>query len=331
MVARDLWSEMMKKRAIGRSDLKVAPLGLGGNVFGWSADEKASFAVLDAFVAKGFNLIDTADVYSAWKPGNKGGESETIVGKWMKSRGNRAQIVLTTKVGSEMGPGKKGLSRSYIETAVEASLKRLQTDYIDLYLSHWEDPTVEVVETLGIYADLVQAGKVRVIGNSNHTAATMRKALAVSARHKWPRFENLQTHYNLYDREGYESELEAFCRENEIGVTSYFSLAKGFLSGKYRTPADFGKSAARGEDMKKYLNERGLRILAALDKVANAHRAKPAEVAIAWLIARPGIVAPIASATSVEQLQDLIKAADLGLSAQDIKELNQASAYAPSS
>jgi aryl-alcohol dehydrogenase-like predicted oxidoreductase len=326
MVARDLWSETMKKRAIGRSDLKVAPLGLGGNVFGWSADEKASFAVLDAFVASGFNLIDTADVYSAWQPGNKGGESETIVGKWMKARGNRARIVLTTKVGSEMGPGKKGLSRPYIETAVEASLKRLHTDYIDLYLSHWEDPTVEVEETLGIYADLVKAGKVRVIGNSNHTAATMRKALAVSARHKWPRFENLQTHYNLYDREGYESELEGFCRANEIGVTSYFSLAKGFLSGKYRTPADFGKSAARGEDMQKYLNERGLRTLAALDKVAKAHKAKPAEVAIAWLIARPGIVAPIASATSVEQLQDLIKATELDLTAQDIKDLNQATA-----
>ena len=316
----------MKKRVIGRSDLKVAPLGLGGNVFGWSADERASFAVLDAFVAKGFNLIDTADAYSTWKPGNKGGESETIIGKWMKARDNRAQVVVTTKVGSEMGPGKKGLSRRYIESAVEASLRRLQTDYIDLYLSHWEDPSVEIEETLGAYADLVKAGKVRVIGNSNHSVQTMRKALAISASHKWPRFENVQTHYNLYDRSGYETELEAFCRENEIGVTSYFSLAKGFLSGKYRSPADFGKSAARGDEMKDYLNERGLRILAALDAVAKARSATPAQVAIAWLIARPGLVAPIASATSIDQLQDLIKAAGLALSAQDIEQLNQASA-----
>jgi aryl-alcohol dehydrogenase-like predicted oxidoreductase len=316
----------MKKRVIGRSVLEVAPLGLGGNVFGWSADEKASFAVLDAFAARGFNLIDTADVYSAWKPGNHGGESETIIGKWMKARGNRGDIVLTTKVGSEMGPGKKGLGRRYIESAVEASLGRLQTDYIDLYLSHWEDPSVEIEETLGTYADLVKAGKVRVIGNSNHSVQTMRKALAISARHKWPRFENLQTHYNLYDRSGYEAELEAFCRENEIGVTSYFSLAKGFLSGKYRSPADFGKSAARGDEMKSYFNERGLRVLAVLDAVANARNAKPAQVAIAWLIARPGLVAPIASATSVEQLQDLIKAAELDLSAQDIEQLDRASA-----
>src|SRR5262249_45810098 len=190
------------------------------------------------------------------------------------------------------------LSRRYIEGAVEASLKRLQTDYIDLYLSHWEDASVEIEETLGAYADLIKAGKVRVIGNSNHSIQTMRKALGISARHKWPRFENLQTHYNLYDRAGYEAELEAFCRENEIGVTSYFSLAKGFLSGKYRGPADFSKSAARGDEMKDYLNERGLRILAALDQVAKARSATPAQVAIAWLIARPGLVTPIASATS---------------------------------
>lgn len=316
----------MKKRLIGRSDLAVAPLGLGGNVFGWSADEKASFAVLDAFVAKGFNLIDTADVYSAWKPGNKGGESEAIIGKWMKARGNRGKIVLTTKVGSEMGPGKKGLSRRHIESAAEASLKRLQTDYIDLYLSHWEDPAVEIEETLGAYADLVKAGKVRVIGNSNHSAETMRKAIGVSAKHEWPRFENLQTHYNLYDRAGYETELEGFCRENDIGVTSYYSLARGFLSGKYRSPADFTKSAARGDEMKNYLNERGLRILAALDSVAKALNATPAQVAIAWLIARPGLVAPIASATSVDQLDDLIKATELGLGSRDIEQLDHASA-----
>ncbi len=316
----------MQKRKIGRSGLAVAPLGLGGNVFGWSAGEEASFAILDAFVGGGFNLIDTADAYSTWVPGHDGGESETIIGKWMKARGNRSAIVLTTKVGSEMGPGKKGLSRRYIETAVEASLKRLQTDYIDLYLSHWEDPNTELEETLGAYADLVMAGKVRVIGNSNHSAETMRKALAISARHAWPRFENLQTHYNLYDRAGYEAELEHFCAENEIGVTSYFSLAKGFLSGKYRSPADFSKSAARGEGMGAYLDERGLRILAALDSIARARKATPAQVAIAWLIARPGIVAPIASATSTDQLRDLIRATELNLTPAEVRELTDASA-----
>lgn len=317
----------MQKRKIGRSDLAVAPLGLGGNVFGWSADEKASFAVLDGFVAAGFNLIDTADVYSSWVPGHQGGESETIIGKWMNARGNRANIVLTTKVGSEMGPDKKGLSRRYIESAVEASLKRLQTDYIDLYLSHWEDPAADPEDTLSAYANLVKAGKVRVIGNSNHSAGTMRAMLAISARHGWPRFENLQTHYNLYDRSGYEAELEAFCRENEIGVTSYFSLAKGFLSGKYRTKADFAKSAARGDEMAAYLNDRGLRILAALDAVAKARSATPAQVAIAWLIARPGLVAPIASATHVDQLRDLIKATELNLAASEVAQLTAASAY----
>jgi aryl-alcohol dehydrogenase-like predicted oxidoreductase len=316
----------MQKRRIGKSDLMVAPLGLGGNVFGWSADEKASFAVLDGFAAGGFSLIDTADVYSRWAAGHQGGESEAIIGKWMKARRNRSAIVLTTKVGSEMGPDKKGLSRRYIESAVEASLKRLQTDYIDLYLSHWEDPKAELEDTLGAYAALVKAGKVRVIGNSNHSAGTMRQALAISAKHAWPRFENLQTHYNLYDRSGYENELEDFCRHNDIGVTSYFSLAKGFLSGKYRSPADFSKSAARGEDMANYLNERGLRILDALDAVAKARKATPAQVAIAWLIARPGLVAPIASATNVEQLRDLIKATELDLTSAEVAQLTEASA-----
>ncbi|GLS22338.1 NADP-dependent aryl-alcohol dehydrogenase [Labrys miyagiensis] len=316
----------MEKRAIGRSDLMVAPLGLGGNVFGWSADEKASFAVLDAFVAAGFNLIDTADVYSSWVPGNQGGESEAIIGKWMKARGNRADVVVTTKVGSEMGPGKKGLSHAYIKSAVEASLRRLQTDYIDLYLSHWEDPETPMEETLGAYAELVSAGKIRVIGNSNHSANTMFKALAISTKELWPRFENLQTQYNLYDRAGYEAELEPFCLKNEIGVTSYFSLAKGFLSGKYRTPSDFAKSAARGGGMGEYLNERGLRILEALDAVAHAKNATPAQVAIAWLIARPGLVAPIASATGIEQLQDLLKATELSLGSTEIEHLTKVSA-----
>jgi len=316
----------MQLRRLGRSDLAVAPLCLGGNVFGWSADEKASFAVLDAFADAGFNFIDTADVYSSWVPDNKGGESEAIIGKWMALRGNRSRIVVTTKVGSDMGGDRKGLKAGYVAQAVEASLQRLQTDYIDLYLSHWEDPETPLEETLGAYARLVEQGKVRVIGNSNHSAATMASALAISAKHGWPRFENLQTQYNLYDRAGYETELEPFCRQNEIGVTSYFSLAKGFLSGKYRSPADFAKSAARGQGMASYLNARGLAILEALDTVAKEKAATPAQVAIAWLIARPGLVAPVASATSVTQLQDLIAATKLELSAGDVALLDKASA-----
>ena len=316
----------MQFRRIGRSDLLVSPLCLGGNVFGWSADEKASFAVLDAFAASGCNFIDTADVYSSWVPGNKGGESETIIGAWMKARGNRAGLVVTTKVGSDLGEGRKGLGAAYIVQAVEASLKRLQTDYIDLYLSHWEDPETPLEETLGAYARLIEAGKVRFIGNSNHSAATMREALAISAQKGWPRFENLQTHYNLYDRAGYETELEEFCRQNEIGVTSYFSLAKGFLSGKYRSAADFAKSSARGGGMATYLDARGLAILDALDTVAKEKGANPAQVALAWLMARPGLVAPIASATSVAQVQDLVAATALALSGEDIARLSAASA-----
>ena len=316
----------MQLRRLGRSELSVAPLCLGGNVFGWSADEKASFAVLDAFVDAGFNFIDTADVYSSWVPGNQGGESEAIIGKWMAARGNRNRIVVTTKVGSDMGEGRKGLKAGYIAQAAEASLKRLQTDHIDLYLSHWEDPETPLEETLGAHARLVAEGKVRVVGNSNHSAATMASAQAISVKNGWPRFENLQTQYNLYDRAGYEAELAPFCRQNEIGVTSYFSLAKGFLSGKYRTPSDFAKSSARGGGMGEYLNERGLRILEALDAVAHAKQATPAQVAIAWLIARPGLVAPIASATSVEQLQDLVKATELQLGSTELEHLTKVSA-----
>jgi aryl-alcohol dehydrogenase-like predicted oxidoreductase len=317
----------MTLRRLGRSDLMVAPLCLGGNVFGWSADETASFAVLDAFVGEGFNFIDTADVYSSWVPGNKGGESEATIGRWMKARGNRDRVIVTTKVGSEMGPGKKGLKAAYIREAVDASLQRLQTDHIDLYLSHWEDPETPIEETLGAYAELVKAGKVRVIGNSNHSVATMREALAISQSKGWPRFENLQTHYNLYDRKGFEEELERFCLDNEIGVTSYFSLAKGFLSGKYRSERDFSKSSARGGGMGSYLDARGKAILAALDEVAAGHHASPATVAIAWLIARPAIVAPIASATSPEQLKDLVAATRLTLAPAEIEALDRASAW----
>jgi aryl-alcohol dehydrogenase-like predicted oxidoreductase len=315
----------MQMRRLGRSDLLVSPLCLGGNVFGWSADRKTSFAVLDAYVAHGFNFIDTADVYSRWVEGNKGGESEEIIGAWMRERGNRSRVIVTTKVGSEMGEGKKGLSRAYIREALEASLRRLATDHIDLYLSHWEDMDTSLEETLGVYAELVQEGKVRVIGNSNHSAGTMREALAISARNGWPRFENLQTHYNLYDRAGYENELEPFCVENGLGVTSYFSLAKGFLSGKYRSAADAGKSSARGGGMASYLDARGKRILAALDRVSADLAATPAQIALAWLMARPSLTSAIASATSVAQLDELAGAVKLKLDAGSIAALDEAS------
>jgi aryl-alcohol dehydrogenase-like predicted oxidoreductase len=317
----------MDKRRLGRSNLMVPPLCLGGNVFGWTADEATSLKLLDALVEAGLNFIDTADVYSRWAPGHSGGESETIIGKWMKARGNRDQVIIATKVGSEMGPGQKGLSKAYIRSAVEASLRRLQTDHIDLYQSHRDDPDTPQAETLGVYADLVNEGKVRVIGASNFTAARMKEALDTSARHGLPRYESLQPLYNLYDRSEYEGELEQVCRENQIGVIPYYGLASGFLTGKYRSEADFGKSA-RGRNMGKYLNKRGERILAALDQVALHHNVTPAQVALAWLMAHPGITAPIASATRLEQLTDLVAATRLRLDPADIEKLDQAGAEA---
>jgi aryl-alcohol dehydrogenase-like predicted oxidoreductase len=271
----------MQLRQLGRSELKVSPLCFGGNVFGWTADEPTSFALLDRFIDAGLNFIDTADVYSAWAPGNKGGESETIIGNWLKQRGGRDRVVLATKVGSEMGPGKKGLSKRYIMEAVEASLKRLQIDCVDLYQSHWDDPETPVEETLAAYGELIRQGKVRVIGCSNFTAARMTESLEASARLGLPRYESLQPECNLYDRAGFEGELKSTCRENGIGVITYFSLARGFLTGKYRSKADLGQSP-RGEGIGgKYLDERGFRILAALDEVAAQHRATPAQVALA--------------------------------------------------
>lgn len=317
----------MDQRQLGHSGLTVSPLCFGGNVFGWTADEATSFRLLDAFVDAGFNFVDTADVYSAWAPGNTGGESETIIGKWMKSRGNRDRIVLATKVGSEMGPGKKGLSPAWIRTAVEDSLKRLQTDHIDLYQSHWDDPETPFEDTLGTYKELIDQGKVRAIGASNLTAPRLREALEVSARTGLPRYETLQPEYNLYSREGYEAELEGICRENGLGVINYYSLAAGFLTGKYRSAEDVGKSARGNGVVSKYLNERGQAILAALDEVAGRHGATPSQVAIAWLIARPGLTAPIASASKPEQMGDLIAAATLRLEADDIAQLDRASAY----
>jgi aryl-alcohol dehydrogenase-like predicted oxidoreductase len=316
----------MELRELGRSGLKVSPVCLGGNVFGWTADEKASFAVLDDFTASGGNFIDTADVYSTWVQGHTGGESETVIGKWLKSRGQRDKAIVATKVGSDMGQGRKGLKASYIARAVEDSLKRLQTDYIDLYQSHRDDPDTPQEETLEAYGKLVQAGKVRAIGASNFTAARLAAALAISARNGLPRYESLQPEYNLYERAGYEAELEPLCARERIGVIGYFGLASGFLTGKYRSEADLSKSP-RGEDIGQYLNARGFGILQALDAVAAETKATPAQVAVAWLIARPSVTAPIVSATKVEQSRDLITAMTLKLSPAQIEALNQASAY----
>jgi aryl-alcohol dehydrogenase-like predicted oxidoreductase len=315
----------LQKRRLGRTDLEIAPLVFGGNVFGWTADEKTSFDLLDRFVDAGFNAIDTADAYSRWVPGNKGGESETIIGKWMKARGNSERVVVITKVGSDMGQGKKDLSAAHIEKAVEDSLKRLQIDAIDLYLSHWPDPTTPHEETLGAYQKLIKAGKVRNIGASNLDAGQLRAALDIARLRDLPRYEVLQPEYNLYDRASYEGPLADLCVAEGLGVITYYSLASGFLSGKYRSIADLGKSA-RGGGVKKYLDKRGLRILDALDAVAARHKAKPAEVAVAWIIARPDVTAPIASATSLEQLESLIRSASLPLSAADTRELDDASA-----
>jgi aryl-alcohol dehydrogenase-like predicted oxidoreductase len=316
----------METRELGRSGLRVSPVCLGGNVFGWTADEKASFAVLDEFTGAGGNFIDTADVYSTWGEGHKGGESETVLGQWLKSRGTRDKVILATKVGSDMGNGRKGLKPAYIAKAVEDSLKRLQTDYIDLYQSHRDDADTPQEETLEAYGKLIKAGKVRAIGASNFTPERLASALAISASSGLPRYESLQPEYNLYERAGYEAALEPLCVKEKIGVISYFGLASGFLTGKYRSEADLGKSP-RGEDIGQYFNERGFRILKALDQVAAETKSTPAQVAVAWLIARPSLTAPIVSATKVAQCQDLIKAMGLKLSAAQIETLNTASGY----
>jgi len=297
----------------------------GGNVLGWTADEKTSFDLLDRFVEAGLNALDTADAYSRWVPGNSGGESETIIGNWMKARNNRDRIVLITKVGSDMGQGKKDLSAAHIEKAIEGSLKRLQTDVVDLYLSHWPDPTVSHEETLGAYQKLIAAGKVRFIGASNLDAGQMRAALDVARLRDLPRYEVLQPSYNLYDRSEFEGPLRDLCVSENLGVISYYGLAKGFLSGKYRGKADLGKSV-RGEGVQEYLNPRGMRILAALDQVSARHGATQAEVALAWVMARPGITAPIASATRLDQVESLIRAVSLKLGADDMADLDEASA-----
>lgn len=316
---------MHPKRPLGRTGLSISPLVFGGNVFGWTIDKKASFDILDRFVGAGFEAVDTADVYSIWKPGNQGGESETIIGEWMKARGNRDRIVLITKVGMEMGPDRKGLSAAWIERAVEDSLRRLQTDHIDVYLSHKFDPGAPHEETLGAYQKLITAGKVRAIGASNFDAGQLRATLDTTAK-GLPRYEVLQPEYNLYDRQSYDGALRDLAMAEGLGVITYFSLAKGFLSGKYRSEADLGKSP-RGKGVKGYLEARGFRILAALDAVAARYGAEPAEVALAWLMARPGVTAPIASATTPAQLDSLVKAASLSLAAEDMAALEEASRY----
>ncbi len=316
----------MKKRKLGNSGLEIAPLVFGGNVFGWTADEATSFQLLDAFVAAGFDCIDTADVYSRFVPGHSGGESETVIGKWLKRGGKRKQVTIASKVGMEMGPDKKGLAKAYILRAVEDSLRRLQTDYIDLYQSHTDDAVAPIEERLEAYALLVEQGKVRAIGASNYRAERLAAALQVSKERACPRYQTLQPHYNLCERADYETNLEPFCQKHGLGVIPYFSLASGFLTGKYRNEDDLKKSP-RGRLAKKYLNEKGLRILSALDEVAKKYGSTPTRVSLAWLLARPSITAPIASATSLEQLKDLIEATNLELDAASIERLNQASAW----
>lgn len=311
----------MDLRPLGRSALTVSPLCFGGNVFGWTADERTSFSLLDAWLAAGFNFVDTADVYSRWVPGHKGGESEGVIGRWLKQGGRRDRVVIATKCGMD-----KGLSAIAIRAAVEASLRRLQVDVIDLYQAHKDDPETPLEETLEAFARLVEAGKVRAIGASNYSAARLAEALETSARLGLPRFETLQPAYNLYDRAEFEQDLQALCVREEIGVINYYALAAGFLTGKYRGPEDAGKSPRGGGVLKKYVNPRGMRILAALDEAARRTGSTPAEVAIAWVMARPGVTSPIASATSLRQLDQLVAAARLKLDDETMRALDAASA-----
>ena len=315
----------MQLRELGRSGLQVSPLAFGGNVFGWTVDEALSFRLLDAWLDAGFNFVDTADVYSRWVPGHTGGESEAIIGKWLRQSGKRNRVVLATKVGKPMGDGKVGLSAAYIREAVDASLTRLKTDHIDLYQSHDDDADTPLEETMEAFAALIKAGKVRAIGASNFTAPRLAEALDVSERLGLPRYESLQPLYNLYDRAVFEEALAPLCLARGVGVINFYALAAGFLTGKYRSEADANKSARGANTTKKYLNARGLRILAALDAVAATHGATPAQVAIAWQIAQPAVTAPIASATSTAQLDELVKAATLKLDAAALASLTEAS------
>jgi aryl-alcohol dehydrogenase-like predicted oxidoreductase len=314
----------MEKRKLGSTGYDVAPLAFGGNVFGWTVDEPTSFLLLDTFVDAGFNLIDTADSYSRWVPGHTGGESETIIGRWIAQRGRHDDVVIATKIGSDMGLGYKCLRREYIMQGVEQSLKRLQVDSIDLYQSHWDDEATPFEETLEAYSRLIRQGKIKAIGASNLTADRLGQALETSRQHSLPSYATLQPQYNLYDRASFEGPLQALCSREGLGVITYFSLAAGFLTGKYRSEKDFAKSQ-RGRGMQKYMNPRGLRILGALDEVAQRHSVKPAHVALAWVTGRPGVTAPIASATSLAQLRELIAATRLSLDADSVRMLDKAS------
>lgn len=316
----------LTKRKLGSSDLDIAPLVFGGNVFGWTADEATSFALLDGFVEAGFDAIDTADAYSRWVPGHSGGESEVIIGKWLKARGRRDDVKILTKVGSDMGQGHNDLSPAWIETAVEASLRRLQTDYIDLYQTHWPDPKTPQEETLRTLDNLVKAGKVRALGTSNHSAEQVSEALAISEREGLAAYATIQPHYNLYSRDTFEGGLQDLAVEKGLGVITYFSLESGFLTGKYKTVDQIAGTKREGM-LKDKFDERGVRILAVLDAVAQKNEATSAQVALAWLLAQPGVTAPIVSATSTEQLADTLKAATLTLSDEDVAELTEASAY----
>ena len=315
----------MEQRSLGRSGISVPPLMFGGNVFGWTVDKAASHRLLDRLVEVGLNAIDTADVYSYWVPGHMGGESEAIIGEWLAARGNRSRVMIATKVGMRMGSGEQGLSRAWIMKEVDASLARLKTDVIDLYQAHKDDADTPLEETLGAFADLIKAGKVRAIGASNYTAPRLKLALETSAKLGLPRYETLQPLYNLMDRKVFEDELAALCQAEGIGVINFYALASGFLSGKYRSEADFGKSK-RGANMAKYLNPRGLKVVDALAAVAGETGTTSAQVAIAWLLAKPAVTAPIASATSLGQLDELVKAASLRLSAAQVAALDAASA-----
>jgi len=320
-------TKSLEKRKLGNSSLEVAPLIFGGNVFGWTVkDEKAASELLNHFVDRGFNMIDTADVYSNWIPGNHGGESESMIGKWLKQSGKRDRVLIATKSGLDMGNGRKGLSKKHILQSADESLARLQTDYIDLYQSHTEDKETPLEETLEAYAELIKAGKVRVIGASNFQPATLQSALKIGREKNLPRYESLQPEYNLYVRNKFEGELERVCGENHVGVIPYFSLASGFLTGKYRTEKDL-ENRSRGSRVQKYLNPRGRRILAALDEVSKQQNVTPAQVSLAWLLAKPTITAPIASATSVRQLDELLEAARVKLDPAAVQKLDQASAY----
>ncbi len=318
---------IMIKRALGRSGLQVPPLTFGGNVFGWTVDEAGAYSLLDAMVDAGLNFIDTADVYSRWVPGNQGGESETLIGKWLKRSGKRDRVMIATKVGMEMGPDARGLAPAYIRRSLDASLARLQTDYVDLYQSHKDDPDTPLTDTLAEYAKHIESGKVRAIGASNYTAVRLSEALIAAERHDLPRYESIQPEYNLYNRAGFETGLQALVKTQQMGTINYYALASGFLSGKYRSAADAGKSARGQKIVETYLNERGLRILKALDEVSEDAGCTPAQAALAWQIAQPGITSPIVSATSLAQLDELVKAASLTLTHDQLAKLSQASEW----